>query len=517
IDEARDDINRARSDLDIAQEELNQTKIDLNDSRERLEDAEDNLRNAREDLNQLESDLREAENSLRDKVDFVDFNERIADITRDMASKVDGEWVDGRLRVEIDGESELIYVKEDIDGMFENTVSKTKYETDQEGYVERFKDYETNIEQTWREINARLKSADYNADQNRLENRLAEWEATADGFKQSVSRLQTDLDGLEIGGRNLVLNSKTSLTTVNIGQWGHAGMLKVPIDGIKVSHGDTVTFSVYVSDIPSGESVYARLDWYRADGTYGNVTNSSGRRTTDGIIKITAKVPDDSSYVEVRGRIMPVGWTSVYPIKYMHDQLEKGNKATDWSPAPEDQITYTETRIEQLADKIALEYIKDDDLIAGIRIGDPNPINGANVEITGDTAIYGEITAPLATFIEISTKQMYAIDAEIKDSKITGKLDANEALFQKGKFDEAHLIKAKIEEADIIDADIQNATITGSLNSVGGTFTGRLEGVDGTFTGKLRGALIEGSEFISEEELGLTRRKTKVDVDGVTV
>ncbi len=514
IDEARDDINRARSDLDTAQEELDQTKIDLEDSRNRLRGTEDNLRETRDDLSKLESDLREAENSLRDKVDLVDYNERITDITRDMASKVDGEWVDGRLRVEIDGESELIYVKDDIDGMINNTVSKAKYETDQEGIVERFESAESRIYQNEQAIGGMVKQIDYNADQGRLEERLTEWERTADGFMQSVSRLQTDFDNLEIGVRNLLIGTKEMVdnlpdkityngTTYSI--YGYAWGFLFHMD-LKAGQEYTVIVPVYN---PSDNETQARIYVGHRGNMYRTIPPNTEMKA---VLNFTATENEPNAIVRfltANGNLPEVAWH--YPM------IVEGNKAGNWQPAPEDSITYTETRIEQLADKIALEYIKDDDLIAGIRIGDPNPINGANVEITGDTAIYGRLLAPDATFIKISTEEMYAIDAEIKDSKITGKLDANEALFQKGKFEEAHLIKAKIEEADIIDADIQNATITGSLNSVGGTFTGRLEGVDGTFTGKLRGALIEGSEFISEEELGLTRRKTKVDVDGVTV
>ncbi|WP_188859906.1 pentapeptide repeat-containing protein, partial [Oceanobacillus indicireducens] len=534
IDEARDDINRARSDLDTAQEELDQTKIDLEDSRERLEGAEDNLRETRDDLSKLESDLREAENSLRDKVDLVDYNERITDITRDMASKVDGEWVDGRLRVEIDGESELIYVKDDIDGMINNTVSKAKYETDQEGIVERFESAESRIYQNEQAIGGMVKQIDYNADQGRLEERLTEWERTADGFNQSVSRLQTDFDNLEIGGRNLFSSN---------GSYKNESIFKnSPYSVIAVTSWRQYAKRMLVES----NAEYVISVWAKVKS--GTTTN----RLTLHPVQYTTESGSTRSSSPSRGFAVGADWTYIkYPITTHQDsksmnlymivdprdtgneiwvsaiKVEKGNKATDWTPAPEDQISYTETRIEQLADKIALEYIKDDDLIAGIRIGDPNPINGANVEITGDTAIYGRLLAPDATFIKISTEEMYAIDAEIKDSKITGKLDANDAEFQKGKFEEAHLVRAKIDEADIIDADITNATITGELNGVGGTFTGQLDGVDGTFTGKmtageiegseLRGTLIKGSEFISETEQGLTRRKTKVDVDGVTV
>lgn len=142
-------------------------------------------------------------------------------------------------------------------------------------------------------------------------------------------------------------------------------MLRVPIDGVKVKHGDTVTFSVYIADIPDGEAVYARLDWHRDDDTYATVVNTQGRISENGRITVTGVVPKDSSFIEIQGRIMPYAWTANYQIKYMHDKLEKGSKATDWTPAPEDvqeqldehniKISTAESSITQLTNSIALK------------------------------------------------------------------------------------------------------------------------------------------------------------------
>ncbi|MCF3942219.1 phage tail spike protein [Oceanobacillus alkalisoli] len=644
-----------------------------------------------------------------------------------------------------------VYIKADVDDMFDNTVSLTAYETDQEGYIERFRDYESNVYQTWEAIGGMLNRTDYVEDQGTLEERLTEWERTADGFQQNVSQLRTEFDNIEIGGRNLALNSRLDYIPSG-GSYGNVTVRELVNDDVhgKVLHiqsqylvamidvvrefevGDEVTFSVYgkalessavnvklsgphTSSIPleigtewrqysitttiegtEDGNLYLNLypyrtefwlkwikvekgnqatDWSSApeDGSnrieslssqlnqfadrieamvereelinyvdkttytreYGELITEFGKisgtvenvesilDTATGNISsiseqvgqleiesdnITTSVSDlrgDFDNLEVGGRNLFLNsldtqvrlygdgtilnrvndvtvseWNTdsakraygtagsssnmfatlnsgrgtrtsdgqayvhsiyiknnsggnrlfvsnnrgvnetVYPgeikrvvihgigngtaemqfvfstpgtymsfdFTYWQPQIEEGNKVTNWTPAPEDSITYTETRITQLADEISLNYIKDDELIAGIRIGDADPISGAHVQITGDTDIYGRISAPDATFLKISTEEMYALEAEIENSKIIGTLDANEATFQKGKFDEAHLVKALIDEAEIIDADITDATITGTLNGVDGRFTGQLDGVNGTFTGRLSAA-----------------------------
>src|SRR5699024_8523993 len=123
-----------------------------------------------------------------------------------------------------------------------------------------------------------------------------------------------------------------------------------------------------------------------------------------------------------------------FEVEIWDFQLEKGNRATDWTPATEDHAEYTTNIINQLADEISLEYIKDDELIAGIRIGDSERIGGANVEITGDTLIRGDIGANNATFLGLTTEDMTALRATIRTATVTGTITSTNAVFQRGTF-----------------------------------------------------------------------------------
>lgn len=245
-----------------------------------------------------------------------------------------------------------VYTIADIDGMFDNVVSITRYETDIAGVVKDLEHQESLIRQNEKEILNRVSETIFYDESDYLRRSIAETKIFAEGIEQTVS-------SIEIGGRNLALGTSSDLRTVTVSQYGYSGMLRVPIDNIKVSHGDEVTFSVYIQDIPQGESVRLRLDWYRADNTYSSVTAPASERTNkDGRYSFTATIPNDTSFADVRGRIMPHNWLSSYQVRIKEEQLESGNKATDWQPAPEDidnRMTISESTITQLSKEIDLK------------------------------------------------------------------------------------------------------------------------------------------------------------------
>lgn len=223
-------------------------------------------------------------------------------------------------------------IESDLDGKVEITKYNTLVST-VESTIQRIGDAEGNITQI---------EANIDGLQSTVADKASQTEVTQLAIGFNV--LATDFENMEIGGRNYVVNSTTDWATVTVGEWGYSGMLKVPIDGVFLKQGDTITFSVYVSDIPEGEAVSARVDWYRDDLTYQNA-GSGEYITSNGRIVFTATIPDDSSFTEVRGRISPQSWNGSYKVDYRHEQLEKSTTATDWSPAPEDMATQAQLSV----------------------------------------------------------------------------------------------------------------------------------------------------------------------------
>src|SRR5699024_3011130 len=100
------------------------------------------------------------------------------------------------------------YTIEDVDNMINNTVSKTQYTTDMDGVVTELESHGTRIGQNEKAIGLKADSSELDAVENSLNTKIGNVEVTAEGAKMTASEVRADLDGLEIGGRNLLLNSK---------------------------------------------------------------------------------------------------------------------------------------------------------------------------------------------------------------------------------------------------------------------------------------------------------------------
>src|SRR5699024_6347989 len=96
-----------------------------------------------------------------------------------------------------------VYVKADIDDMIDNTVSITAYQTDKDGFVERFKDNESNITQNEKEIKTKVGESEFNSTTGKISENVSKVEQTAKEISQSVSEVKADVEGISIGAKNL--------------------------------------------------------------------------------------------------------------------------------------------------------------------------------------------------------------------------------------------------------------------------------------------------------------------------
>lgn len=121
------------------------------------------------------------------------------DVMRDISEIADDlEFIDGQLVDKVNiGD---VYTIENIDDMFENTVSITTYETDKEGIVKDLEHQESLIRQNEREIINRVTETEFNEESRFLRDSIAEVGVYAWGIEQAVS-------SIEIGGRNLLTNT----------------------------------------------------------------------------------------------------------------------------------------------------------------------------------------------------------------------------------------------------------------------------------------------------------------------
>lgn len=169
------------------------------------------------------------------------------------------------------------------------------------------------------------------------------------------------INNIDIGGRNLFLNTGVELSTTDYMLAGYKPAKDPLIEG--------KTYTVTICVTPAQGVKYINLylsNGYRAqcqlsvDGTDKQIIS-----TTFNAYYYTGREPDkDISHANAHFYRFPNDGT-VKTASTMHwIKIEEGNKPTDWSPAPEDYYTKIETdaSIKVLSDKITQQVSTTDDL-----------------------------------------------------------------------------------------------------------------------------------------------------------
>lgn len=161
--------------------------------------------------------------------------------------------------------------------------------------------------------------------------------------------ITTAIDNIEVGGRNLQLGTQcwTDLIRTGDGVTVSNEIISCPQSAfpdcnfIEVNPGDEITVSVDVKcDVEKSQNGVLLWQWYSKDILDEATTNrvsyeyvSADVNTEWKRIISTVTVPDDSDikYLLVGLRARDAG--NMY---FKHLKVEKGNKATDWTVAPED-------------------------------------------------------------------------------------------------------------------------------------------------------------------------------------
>ena len=153
-------------------------------------------------------------------------------------------------------------------------------------------------------------------------------------------KLGNDLDNLEIGGRNLLTGTSKELKQVTTNNYGYN------VGRVVAEPNATYTYRAYVK-VPTDSTVsYGACLTFFTKTSYKQFGNQDVKIMpgAEGYTTITAKAPADATYIRCDLRQYDkdsgkdkdaVGLT----LQVKKQKLEKGNKATDWTPAPEDLHT----------------------------------------------------------------------------------------------------------------------------------------------------------------------------------
>ncbi|MER2006507.1 MAG: carbohydrate binding domain-containing protein [Psychrobacillus sp.] len=236
---------------------------------------------------------------------------------------------------------------------------------------------------------------------------------TSSSLTSTITSVQNNLDNLQVGGRNYVQNgypygdglwrftrgNEVATSSINDGeirisndgsswaQWQiYSNNGATALNLLESGKQYTLSFEAKIGTAMSGDYCQAQLR-YDTSGT--NVIYAIGYKTsmsTDKWVRFygTGTIPQDLIDSSTSIRII-LGYSGGGTVLFRKVKLEEGNKATDWSPAPEDQAT--QSQISQLSDAINLRVTKDN-IINQINVSTEGIlISGNKVRITGQTTI----------------------------------------------------------------------------------------------------------------------------------
>ena len=185
-------------------------------------------------------------------------------------------------------------------------------------------------------------SGDYTVSNLKIEkgNRATDWtpapedvDADIDNAWEKADNAQTSIDNLEIGGRNLFLNTGKTVSNNDYKISEYA-----PANGpLKAGETYTATICVTPAENLTQISVYFSLGYIAPVRFYPKGTGKQVISGTFTMAYYDGRTPDvNPSYAYAQLYRFPndgtvTGNTTVHWFK-----IEKGNRATDWTPAPED-------------------------------------------------------------------------------------------------------------------------------------------------------------------------------------
>lgn len=237
--------------------------------------------------------------------------------------------------------------------------------------------YQSYVTQTDKALSAKLTASDLKGYA-----KTADVKQTTDGLSASITKVQGDLNGLQIGGANLLDNSSMESTAIGYNSY----------DAMSFQNGWTVftqkttkqnrnswyidlpkgkpeagiyTVSIDVkllncsSRLPTAELLIRRNSDWSAYGTSGECTLKAGQVVRLSAVATSPVQPTNGSVATILQLCTTDSFIGQIAIR--HVKLEKGNKATDWCKSDYDvqsQLNTLSGKITATSDRLSSVYTK---------------------------------------------------------------------------------------------------------------------------------------------------------------
>lgn len=306
-------------------------------------------------IKDVKKDIETAKTELNQKVQSVEGKAQeiagqIVDVQKQVNGKVDQTWIDNQLKDKADKSG--VYTKDEIKDGF---IGKQIYETDKQGNVQKFKDINTSIDQTNEALTQKAEKAELkktNDGLSQLETKTNEIKTTAEGTKQTLTELKTQVDNTVIGVRNYVLTGDREFTFTNTNETDNKGdTLEVSKDAYNDFRGKQVylSFDAETTNLKHGTAsnnsvgIELRVDY--ADGKTSWFEACYGKVVPEGTNRYkrygrVSQIIEDKEIKYIRLQILLRSASGT--VKMKNFQVEAGNKPSSFKLANEDQVTGTD-------------------------------------------------------------------------------------------------------------------------------------------------------------------------------
>lgn len=285
--------------------------------------------------------------------------------------------------------------------------------------------------------------------------------AAAGQAQETANAAKDAIDGLEVGGRNLVLDSMANDTS------NHEYAFDTRNLSVVLEPNTTYTLTVNGrtnDDKTSDDNKYLNVFLYADDWSWNK--NISIKERKDTTKSYTFTTPNDTSKIrKVTAYYYPSvdnsGVSSAGTCTVNWYKLERGNKATDWTPAPED----IETRVEGCETAVGAAGIKAENnstMISSLST-ELNVYKGTvEAKFTDERKYVDGRTEVVENWIrEGSDGTSSFLELGGTDSNFKSRLTSTELGFYEGNAKVAHIGNKQmhINDADIDTASIDKLTI----------------------------------------------------------